>query len=87
MENKRSNNLVTLLVVLGSIAAICLAVLVFYKKFYKRRHLKNNDPFDFDDDFFFDDCEGCYDEDCYCGACEDEDDLIGASDSDEELAF
>lgn len=61
MENKNNNTLIKFIVVLGSLAAIFLAAALIYKK-YNKRLAKNSDPFEFDDDFFFDDCEGCYDE-------------------------
>lgn len=74
MENKNNGNtLIKLLVILGSLAAIFLAVMVIYKKYNKHGFKRVSDPFDFDDDFFFDDCEGCYDDDCFCNAYDDED--------------
>lgn len=62
MENKNSNTLIKFIVVLGSLAAIFLAAVLIYKKYNGKRLCKSSDPFEFDDDFFFDDCEGCYDE-------------------------
>ena len=63
MENKNNNGLIKLIVILGSLAAIFLAAALIYRKYNKKRLAKDSDPFNFDDDFFFDDCDGCYDGD------------------------
>ena len=82
---KKNNTLIKILVILGSLAAIFVAVALIYKKYNKKHRIKDNDPFDFDDDFFFDDCEGCYDGD---GFFDDAEDVIPEdTDDGEELAF
>lgn len=82
---KKNNTLIKVLVILGSLAAIFVAVALIYKKYNKKRKPKDVDPFDFDDDFFFDDCEGCYDGD---GFFDDEDDSVSEdTDDGEELIF
>lgn len=80
---KKNNTLIKVLVVLGSLAAIFVAAALIYRKYNKKRRVKDADPFDFDDDFFFDDCEGCYDGDGFF----DEDEDVAAVGDDEELAF
>ncbi len=80
---KKNNTLIKVLVILGSLAAIFVAVALIYKKYNKKRRVKDTDPFDFDDDFFFDDCEGCYDGDGFF----DEADVAESTDDGEELAF
>ena len=83
---KKNNTLIKVLVILGSLAAIFVAAALIYRKYNKKRKPKDADPFDFDDDFFFDDCEGCYDDDGFFGA-EDDDILGDATDSAEEMPF
>ncbi len=83
---KKNNTLIKILVVLGSLAAIFVAVALIYRKYNKNRRIKDTDPFDFDDDFFFDDCEGCYDGDGFFD--ETEEDVIPEDvGPDEDLAF
>lgn len=81
---KKNNTLIKVLVVLGSLAAIFVAVALIYRKYNKKRRVKDTDPFDFDDDFFFDDCEGCYDSDSFF---DEEDDDTPTAGDDEEIAF
>lgn len=84
---KKNNTLIKVLVILGSIAAIFVAVALIYRKYNKKkRTVKDTDPFDFDDDFFFDDCEGCYDGDGIFDIDTENVDADGADDS-EDLAF
>ncbi len=81
---KKNNTLIKVLVILGSLAAIFVAAALIYRKYNKKRRAKDTDPFDFDDDFFFDDCEGCYDSDSFFDEAEDAAAVAG---DDEELAF
>ena len=81
---KKNNTLIKVLVILGSLAAIFVAAALIYRKYNKKRRAKDTDPFDFDDDFFFDDCEGCYDSD---GFFDEAEDAAAAAGDDEELAF
>ena len=83
---KKNNTLIKVLVILGSLAAIFVAAALIYKKYNKKRKPKDTDPFDFDDDFFFDDCEGCYDGDGFFGD-DDDDILTDDTDSAEEMPF
>ena len=85
MERKNGNTLVKLIVILGSLAAIFVAAALIYKKYNKQRRIKDSDPFDFDDDFFFDDCEGCYDGDAFFN--EEEEAKAPEVADDEDLAF
>ncbi len=85
MENKNSNSLIKFIVILGSLAAIFLAAALIYRKYNKKRLAKDSDPFNFDDDFFFDDCEGCYDDDSLFG--EAAEDSSENSDIGEDIAF
>lgn len=86
---KKNNTLIKIIVVLGSLAAIFLALALIYKKYNKKRLEKDSDPFDFDDDFFFDDCEGCCDDNGFFDETEDEVAATVADDdgAEEGLAF
>lgn len=86
MENKNNNTLIKFIVILGSLAAIFLAAALIYRKYNKKRLVKDSDPFNFDDDFFFDDCEGCYDDDSFFGEAA-EDTASEDADNGEDLAF
>ncbi|MBR4880977.1 MAG: hypothetical protein IKU19_03535 [Clostridia bacterium] len=77
---KKTSNLVKFIVILGSLAAIFVAAALIYKKYNKQRRIKDSDPFDFDDDFFFDDCEGCYDGSGFFDEDDDDDDDTDISD-------
>ncbi len=87
-EKKESNTLLKILLVCGAIAAIAVAVLVFYKKFGRKLCAKKNccddfEDFDFDDEFC-DDCEYC-DGSCITEIETDDDDLMLFDDVDEEI--
>lgn len=78
-DNNNKNCLIKWIVVLGSIAAICTALYILYRKYGEKllRKCRAKD-FDFDDDFC-DDCGYCCDDcDCFdddCDIClEDEED-------------
>ncbi|MBR6513496.1 MAG: hypothetical protein IKT46_01550 [Clostridia bacterium] len=86
MENKNNstNTLIKIIVILGALAAIFVAAMLIYKKYNKKRVVKESDPFNFDDDFFFDDCDGCYDGDGLYNEIEED---TADDEADEGLAF
>ncbi|MBE6685849.1 MAG: hypothetical protein E7591_01300 [Ruminococcaceae bacterium] len=69
---KKNNTLVTVIVVLGAIAAIALAATVIYKKYNKKLRKAKTDSFDFADDDF---------------DADEFDDIFLSDDDQEELEF